>query len=272
MARTTRPVDLPEYMDPPLNEVLLGVQFTPPVGYHQLLAGDVWRLFKSRYPNSSELPPLPPSYETFGPPGVQQFQFNLSPGGQHNRYWFITADQTELLQFQNDRFMHNWRKIEGVKAEYPRFDTLLDRFQDELTKLSEFFRGLPGNGRQLVCTQAELSYVNHISLPKGSAIDPSPFLKFLQFAGLAPDDMTMTWRRALKNSNGSPYARLICETTSAINAKSENILVFNLTIRGNPSVGTIGNIMEFLRSGRDMLVAEFDKLTTEEAHRRWERT
>jgi uncharacterized protein (TIGR04255 family) len=271
MTIPARPAHLPIFNASPLNEVVVGVQFTPPVGYNQLAAGDVWKLFRAAYPETSELPPLPPTFETFGSPGAQQIQLNFGPNHQHNRYWFSSRDGTELLQFQNDRFMHNWRKLEGRPGTYPTFDVLVQKFQSELLRLSDYFKSLPGNGKQLTCTQAEVTYINHVIMPKGSSVDPSPTLSFVQFAHEPPDDFSFVSRRALRKPNGSPFARLICEALTAVNPSGENMLVLNITVRGNPGVGTIGNILEFLRSARDVCVLEFDRLTTDHAHELWGR-
>lgn len=272
MAEATRPAGLPDFRRPPLNEVVLGVQFAPVEGYQQIYAGDVWKLYKSQYPIVAEQPPLAPVFETFGPPGTQNISFNIMPGGQHNRYWFLTADNTELIQFQNDRFLHNWRQVAGVDNEYPRFESIIQKFQKELVQLSDFLKSLqpPERQKQLVCNQVEVTYINQMTLPKEVRGDPSSVLRVANFGGASLDDIGMVWRRALIH-NGHPYARLICEVNSALNHKGENIVVLNITVRGNPSVSTIGNVIEFMKNARATIVTEFAKITTESAHAAWER-
>lgn len=109
----TRPADLPDFSKPPLNEVVLGVQFSPPAGYTQIQAGEVWNLYRERYPRVEEYMPLPPAYELFGLPGMGQTsnQFSFLEGPLHDRYWFLRTAGDELIQFQNDRLLHNWRKV-----------------------------------------------------------------------------------------------------------------------------------------------------------------
>lgn len=134
----TRPPHLPEYESPPINEVVMGVQFSTPNGYQQIYAGEVRDLFKNRFPKVRELDPLLPTFETFGLP-QQQMKFEFFPGVVHNRYWFLSNDEDQLIQFQNDRFFHNWRKIGDGKNPYPRFDEIILNFNDELTSLNSFF-------------------------------------------------------------------------------------------------------------------------------------
>lgn len=269
----TRPEGLPEFGQPPLNEVVLGVQFAPPEGYHQLLAGDVWKLFKAAYPVTAENSPLAPVFETFGPPGTQQVEFSFNAGIQHPRYWFLSRDGNELIQFQADRFLHNWRQVPGSVQPYPRFDTVVAKFQKEFLQLSDYFQSLQTHrpSKPVVCNQVEVTYINHIAAPKGKAPDPSPFVKIFDFGSTPPDDLGMIWRRVLHRPDGSPYARLQCDMQSAINHKGENIFVLNITVRGNPSVGTIGNVIEFMKKARETIVSEFANITTDSAHEAWER-
>lgn len=61
-----RPDHLPDFRTPPLNEVVVGVQFAPARGYQQILAGEVWELYRAQFPTVEEMPPIPPAFETFG--------------------------------------------------------------------------------------------------------------------------------------------------------------------------------------------------------------
>ena len=162
-----RPVDLPDFKMPPLNEVVFGIQFQPPVGYSQIHAGEVWQLFKSDFPVVQELPPLPPQFETFGLPATPSFNFGIFNPAQHNRFWFLSPDHTQLIQFQADRLLHNWRKIKGQLSEYPRFETMFDSFEAETRNFETYVGTL--NPQTLHCHQVEISYVNHIKLDHENA-------------------------------------------------------------------------------------------------------
>ena len=61
---------------------------------------------------------------------------------EHSRYWFVSLSEDELLQFQKDRLLHNWRKVDDRTNEYPRFETLIDKFEKELRKLETYFASL----------------------------------------------------------------------------------------------------------------------------------
>ena len=62
-----RPVDLPDYTAPPLNEVAISVQFDTLTSYTAVVTGPLWELFRSEFPNVQKQVPLQPTFETFGP-------------------------------------------------------------------------------------------------------------------------------------------------------------------------------------------------------------
>src|SRR4051794_5656712 len=110
-----RPTHLPDFRKPPLNEVVLGIQFNPVPGYSQIYAGEVWGLFRARFPQVQEMPALPPNFETFGIPQGPQIGFNVLAGASHDRFWFLSPAGEQLIQFQMDRLLHNWRKVETLE-------------------------------------------------------------------------------------------------------------------------------------------------------------
>ena len=265
-----RPQHLPDFGNPPLNEVILGIQFNSPAGYQQIMASDVWSLFKSRFPKVQELPPLPPTFETFGQPRGAQINFGFVTGPQHNRFWFLTDDGVQLIQFQNGRFLHNWRKLAALGNEYPRFEAIIADFQAETSQLEGFFTGI-GAG-QLIINQCEISYINHIYPSIGSWVKPSDWLSFFNFKTLEIDDFSVTFRRQISDTEGKPIGRIICEgITNARPEDGQEFIQLSLTVRGVPKAANLESALEFLVRGREIIVGLFADITTELAHRLWER-
>ena len=93
--------------------------FAPVQGYQQIRAGEVWALFRKDYPRVEELAPLQPMFETFGLPQGGQIGFGITMGAPRNRFWFISSSGDELIQFQQDRLLHNWRKIGDQNKRIP---------------------------------------------------------------------------------------------------------------------------------------------------------
>jgi uncharacterized protein (TIGR04255 family) len=154
-----RPDSLPDFTNPPIVEVALSVQFAPPPGYHEVYAREVWAIFEKSYPDLEEKPPLQPSFEVFGGPEMPRLQvnFGISSRPIRNRHWFLAQDKKELIQFQPDKFIHNWRKVSNENNEYPRFEYIVEKFADELTRLDRYFQD-KGWG-PIVPNQCEVVYL-----------------------------------------------------------------------------------------------------------------
>ena len=267
---TGRPAHLPEFKNPPVTEVALGVQFRPPTGYQQILAGEVWDLFRSDYPKVEEHPPLAPAFETFGPSRPPQPQFNFVTGATHDRFWFISEHGTELIQFQQDRLLHNWRKMGMAENEYPRFESMVAKFEGELRKLEEYVGRLAP--QELEINQCEITYINVIPLKQIEGSRPSTWIRGLDFPPGGPDDFSYVFGRPIMKSEGQPTGRLNCETISGQTAELEPVVRLTLTVRGAPASSKIEDAITYLKEGRDLIVLAFAELTTETAHAHWGRT
>jgi uncharacterized protein (TIGR04255 family) len=264
-----RPDNLPEYTSPPLNEVAIGVQFTPAPQYSQIHAGEVWNLFKNDFPKVVEQAPLLPSFETFGLPSPPTLQFGFGQAAVHNRYWFLSGNENELIQFQNDRLHHNWRN-RGLEADsYPRFDNVLVRFSDELTSLEKLMSGY--GSEKLVCNQAEVSYINHIPLREG-ANEISNWLRIDGAFASQSSDFNAGYRRVLLDSEKKPLARFTVEAASGYDPLGNSLLMLNFTVRGAPIGNDLQGTIIFLNNAREIIVNEFTAITTDSAHNFWKRT
>lgn len=268
MNAATRPEHLPDFLNPPLNEVVLGVQFNPPKEYQQILAGEVRNLFRAEYPQVQEQPPLAPAFETFGLPS-KAGQLKFITGASHDRFWFLRPDGDELIQFQQDRLLHNWRKVGNAMNEYPRFELMFERFRGELKQLQGYLTAL--SQQPLTINQCEISYINHIAAEAGEALRVSDWLRFMTFGARDPDDFSVAFREIINDEEKKPQGRLTCEASTAAKADGQQIIAVNLTVRGAPKGPDIDSALQFIAKGRELIVNRFAKLTTEEAHKKWGR-
>lgn len=267
---TTRPDHLPDFGQPPLNEVVLGVQFSPAKGYQQILAGDVWALFRSDYPFVQEHPALESTFETFGLPQARQVGGRLSvvTGALHDRFWFLKNEGEELIQFQRDRLLHNWRKVGDQTNEYPRFETMIERYTAELKQLEKYFDSL--SPQSLSINQCEVSYINHIE----TGSEPLNFAKWLQgfsFEGIKADDASIGLREVIRGEDDKPIGRLTYEINIGITNDGKRIIILNLTARGAPAASDIESALRFILKGRELIVTRFAQITTRQAHKLWDR-
>lgn len=262
---------MPDFKNPPLNEVVLGIQFSQPKGYQQIFAGKVWELFREDYPKVEEQIPLPPSFEVFGLPS-QGSLINLPNFGSgsslHNRYWFLTPKGEELIQFQQNRFLHNWLKVGDRSNEYPRFESMIERFEGELDKFQSYVNSL--ETQELLINQCEISYINHITDDDGIT-DLSDWLNFISDERMMLDDFSLRFSEVLKDDAQKPTGRLICEASLGITSETKLMIVLTFTVRGAPDNTNINSALEFMKKGRDLIVFRFSELTTEAAHQHWGR-
>ena len=267
----SRPRSLPDFSTPPLNEVVLGVQFSPPRGYQQIRAYEVWQLYRAHFPVVEEQPPLPPTFETFGLPAAPQFSFNVVTGAKHDRFWFLSDNKDEIVQFQDDRLLHNWRKVGDLTNEYPRFESMISKFEGEIVAFEGYVRSLAP--QSLTITQCEISYINHIELDRADGkLKVSDIFPFAQFPREMPEDFSIAFRRTICGDDGGPIGRLVVEAQTAISgATGREIVVFTLTARGAPPEPSIAGALRFLHVGREMIVNTFASHTSDLAHKMWGR-
>lgn len=273
---TERPENLPDFERPPLVEVVLGAQFSRIQNLATLHLGLLWQRFRSKLPKWRELPPLDPTFEIFSPRGQPRLSIEVGLGfGPVPRVWFINDDDTQLIQFQADRFLHNWRRV-GNNTTYPRYEGMREEFSDAFDELSAFLKE-----EQLEfppINQCEVSYINNLYMPDGSdpRISPQEFLKFCQspdFLSSAVDaeDIRFLVRQLVRDSQGKPYARLLISLDPGFDQEGRPVLVLTLTVRGKPHTGDLGAALQFFDDGREKIVRRFTEITTGKMHQEWGR-
>ena len=160
-----RPKDLPDYTRPPVHEVILAIQFGALADFRSYHVGKLWDRVRDRYQTVREQAPLGVQFETFGvaepaaPASSLEIQALLSP--PMLRYWF-EAGEDQLMQVQQDRLIHNWRRGES-QSEYPRYENVLKEFLTNYQALRDFAR--EEKFGEILINQCEISYMNTIFVP-----------------------------------------------------------------------------------------------------------
>ncbi|MGH6920547.1 MAG: TIGR04255 family protein [Geminicoccaceae bacterium] len=278
-----RPPDLPDFLKPPLVEVVLSVQFSKLRNYRAVSAGLLWdKIFRKSYPKVYEHPPLAPAFETFGTPssGRAKLQISEAAGLPAPRLWFVNTDDTELIQVQADRFIHNWRKVAGLE-DYPRYETIKERFFEELRGLEEFL--ISEDIGTIEPNQSEVTYVNHIALDQSENIWEKPEAALRTFSRIVDDgsdpaarlprleDVRYTARYIIDGSEGAPIGRLIITAQPALGSDRQQVLRLDLTARGAPTAPTLDAVSDFLDLGRETIVRGFTAITTPAMYQQWKR-
>lgn len=274
---TVRPADLPDFTNPPVTEVALGVQFNSIERFLTPHVGLLWETLREQFPTVEEHPPVAPSFETFGqgPQVGGNFGFHLQSFFRMPRMFFVKRNKTQLLQFQRDRFVHNWRKI-GDEDPYPRFETMLSTFETGLQRFSTFLDEFSLGA--MVPNQCEVTYINHVPLDSGETI----FDAFTRLFGTllssttvrnlgSPEDARILLCYVIRNEDQAPIGRLTVSAEPARTSDRTNIIQLSLTARGALTEPAISAVSKLLAIGREKIVYGFTDITSPAMHARWGR-
>jgi uncharacterized protein (TIGR04255 family) len=255
--------ELPEYENPPVQEVVLGLQFQTPENFSPLFAAFVWDKFRADFPRVEEQAALLPRFETFGGGSSGKGrQLELHVGSVPIRYWFISASGHELVQFQPDQFYLNWRRLDGGQN-YPHYSTLKEKLERYFS-LSESELKKQGCG-PISINQCEVTYINHLEL---DGDDLNKCFKDFRFPE-ASESFRYGFNEIIMNGD-SPVGRLKVDLTK-VTTDARPAMRLTLTIRGAPESDDLGSALSFCDSAHQRIVEQFTELTTEYAHNKWER-
>jgi len=263
-----RPAHLPDFANPPLDEVVLGVQFAPVPGFTSVHMREVWDLYRDEFPKVQDHPLLAPSFETFGgtppqPIGFPPFFLSGAMGGV-GRVWFISETENHLLQFQPDRLLTNWRKSPNDQP-YPRFESIEAVYDSCVRKLADFFKDRFGHALRV--NQAEVAYINII--PVDAFSEAAKYFENWKTTVPELEGLNIATVEVIHDDQCKPYARLIQEVQSAFSPEGRRVYKMSLIFRGKPAGETSDDSMKFLAQGREAIVTKFKELTTTEAHKLW---
>ncbi len=278
MPKATRSTNLPDFERPPVNEVYLSAQFEPLAKLRSAHYGLFWERLRPNFPEIEEHPPLRHQLEVFGvrKPIGSDVRIELVERPPMPRYWYLNKDGHHLIQFQNDRFIHNWRKLTEQDS-YPRYESVVERFFGELQQLEDFVR-VEKLG-EIVVDQCEISYTNHIVSGSGweTHADAPAVFSFLRKPRTRDplaeaEDEQCRLRFVLRSVEGEPIGRLTVTVTPAFRATDERALfVFQLTAHGRSLGNGMEGVRRFFEIGRAAIVNGFAALTTTNMHRVWGR-
>jgi uncharacterized protein (TIGR04255 family) len=254
---------LPDYENPPAQETWMSFQFTP-LKWEVPHFGAFWNEIRSDYPTFQVHPPL----------GEFKVQFDaMSPDAIVSipvRCWFINEESNRLIQVQNTRFFHNWRRP-SAHAEYLHYDDLKPIFKKEWERFCNFVLSYQlGSPNVLQC---EVSYINHLERGLG-------WQNFSELLRIFPTIGSLTGRSFLREPETAAVnatyvmplrdGRLHMNIQPAIRqADAKEILHFALTGSCSPSSNAPSDLLACLDDCRSWVVKAFDDFTSENMHTIW---
>jgi uncharacterized protein (TIGR04255 family) len=251
------------YAQPPVTEVACSVLFN---SIDELLTshiGLLWGRFQPEYPFSDDVFPIANRIEVFGNQDIET-QLKLDNVPALPRVWFVSSDETRIIQIQRDRLIHNWRKL-GSDSEYPRYDSIIQAFQEHLSTFDDFLK--KSEIGKVEPVQYELIYINKI--PQGET------WKTLEDIGkIFPD---FAWRMHSQRFLSKPESinwittfelpdeigRLYVGIRHVIDEEKHPLLLFELTVRGVGSYSSPESMKNWFDIAHEWVIQAFTDLTAE---------
>jgi len=258
---------LPDFKKPPVVEVAISVYFKPLIGMKTVRFGEFWLANRKEYPKFEDSVPLIENVNDISQLG------DLAQISSLKRVFLITEDDRYLMQIQQNAFVHNWRKVRD-SDEYPHFEKACDKFRVQFATFNQFVIG--NNNGTLSATRYEVTYVNHLfedAVPYVGLLDKWVSIVCLQpknKRSLLPEPRTVNsdiWFDLPRDSGSLRVS--MKEVTRAVDKR--NVLQIEMTATGkaNPD---LSNLDEWLNVAHEWIVKGFTEITTDEAHKKWERT
>jgi uncharacterized protein (TIGR04255 family) len=271
---------LPSFDNPPVVEVALSVQFEPLTTLKAAHLGRLWDVFREQgFVRTEDHLNLEAVSEGFDPRLYARdvgIKFRSIDAPAVPRVWFLNEPGTELIQVQQNRFIHNWRKA-GNDIEYVRYPRIRQQFEDCFNQFQAFVKAEALG--PIVPNQCEITYTNH--LISGGGWDTQGHLEqvfaFWQNAELGflptPENASVAISYLIPDQQGRPIGRLHVDVQPAFRSSDLHpMLILNLTARGAPLHPSDSGVMAFLDLGREWIVRGFTSITVKDMHRVWRRT
>jgi uncharacterized protein (TIGR04255 family) len=267
---------LPDFERPPVNEVVFGLQFRPLEKMRVAHFGKYWQRIGKRYPHTEEHVLVAHQVESPEPALLKegaQMELEIGQLPLLPRCWFTDERHLHLIQVQSDRFLRNWRQVEGQEV-YPRYPTLFQQFKSEWLEFRQFLAeeavGSP------IVDQCELTYINHI--PRGEPWKETKDLSkvFTLWSDLGSYEFLpgpelaackLTYR--LPDNRG----RLHVQLKQGVRSRDRTpIFALDLTARGAPVGQMADDFSSWFSLAHEWIVKGFADLTSPEMHKQWGRT
>lgn len=257
-------ISLPSFKNPPINEVICGVRFSPSDNFRIPHIGLLWERFRYDYPKIQHAPPLVSA--------KGDIIIDISSGVPLPRVWFINEEDDQVIQFQIDRFYFNWRRR---KKDYPRYFHVIKQFENLWNIIVDFFNEL--NLGEFNPIECELSYINHILKGEGWETINDLSNIFTDFnwsqreARFLREPENITWQANFKLPDNK--GDLIISLKKAIRTEDNiPLIVFSLTAKGPAESNDKDSVFKWFDLAHEWIVRGFTDLTTQEIQTKiWER-
>lgn len=267
----------PTFLNPPVVEFVLGVQFSPLDEFTSAHFGLFWSRLNqasAEWTLSGDAPWIEDRFETFDAPAWVQrgrVHFRVETAPRPGRICFENESRDRMIQVQASRFHLNWRKTEGLK---PSYKSLITEFESRF----EEFRRFCEDHRlgTVVPNQWEITYVD--SFPQGeywnshadwATILPGLFGRWIPSTDgrLVPEQRSAESSCEIRPRAGRLH---VSAQTGTWESDPRTTLLLNMTCRGSIESGKVASLREGLDLGHRVSVETFLQITSQELHALWD--
>jgi len=250
----------PSFKNPPVIEVICGIQFQTLALMQAPHLGLFWQQVRRKFPRTHSVPPIGNPVDLSG---NQPVEVVLQLGGVAlPRVWFLTSDESALIQVQQDRFLYNWKQVAPHRP-YPRYPAVVNEFRTLFQRFVAFTK--KNELGEIVPTQLELTYVNHIPPEHGwsSLSEVGQFFPDFLWRGDArylPVPEALNWKtQFIMSEEGRLHASL--QSARRRDDPQKELLRFDLTARGLPAKFSDAHIRRWYDKANEWIVDGFIDLT-----------
>ncbi len=247
----------------PLVEVVIGIDFEDIDWFQTTHFGLYWGSIGDRYPISEDQPPI-------GSLKIDLHEIGLPP---LRRTWFISEDQSTLIQLQSNKFLLNWRRTTDV--EYPRFSILKKKFFQELMGFKEFLSGFSEQEFDFVIKGCELSYINIIDDHEdwGNLENVTKLLPHIDWRNANAEFLGVprqfSWSSEFEISDEMVLRTLAKSVARKTSEGKKRAIQLDLNVTGLNVERTEDGLSSWFDEAHDTVINGFKDLTPKEAREEW---
>jgi len=249
---------LPDYKNPPVNEVVCGILFETIKQFLVPHFGLLWEKFRAEYPRCRHVDPLLPVIES----STRTQADTMISEVPLPRIWFL-HDDGRIIQVQRDRFHHNWRKLKPTD-EYPRYRTVFQMFRIHFDTFQKFLE--EHRLGRIIPRQYEMTYVNIIPQGEGWETEEDMHKVFPDFIWgskkdrFLPNPAGINWQTNVTLPNGA--GRLHMNIQNAVRtADKHRLFRLEITARGIGNDTSLNGMQDWFDLAHEWIVRGFADIT-----------
>lgn len=274
------PSTRPKFKKPPVIEVVATVQFAELDNV--MLLGNTESLHKAFGEKFKRIMPKMPLGKCVIPGVTEETPNHLSLAFMHEdhfqfpRIWYLSADETHLIQFQSDKLVFNWRKVgPDPETENSTYSTFESKVWTHFDRALKALNGLivDRTGTALKIEAAELAYIN--SIPFKDFGGPANLHNCIKGLSLP----SLEWQEPTKIvnfmwiSNYDKYSTFTVQgLTGSDKMSGDAVLRLDLTTKGafpNTIAPDSQMLHNWFNDSHLNIVNSFEKITDPTMHTKW---